>query len=88
MRVYLTNVEKICRRFLEERRGKLGKLIGDKARWSRYICRNVHLSFLCSFSVRAWKFKFCLILYHGLLFQFCMIVRAFVVEIMSQNVFY
>ena len=35
VRVYLTNVEQICRRFVEERRGKLGKLIEDKARWSR-----------------------------------------------------
>ncbi|KAK4487802.1 hypothetical protein RD792_005508, partial [Penstemon davidsonii] len=34
VRVYLTNVEQICRRFVEERRGKLGKLIEDKARWS------------------------------------------------------
>ena len=36
VRVYLTNVEQICRRFVEERRSKLGKLIDDKARWSRY----------------------------------------------------
>ncbi|XP_055829455.1 TNF receptor-associated factor homolog 1a-like isoform X2 [Solanum dulcamara] len=36
VRVYLTNVEQICRRFVEERRGKLGKLIGDKARWSSF----------------------------------------------------
>ncbi|CAL5395306.1 unnamed protein product [Camellia sinensis] len=35
VRVYLTNVEQICRRFVEERRSKLGKLIEDKARWSR-----------------------------------------------------
>lgn len=35
-RVYLTNVEQICRRFVEERRGKLGKLIEDKARWSSF----------------------------------------------------
>ncbi|KAE9592354.1 hypothetical protein Lalb_Chr19g0128431 [Lupinus albus] len=33
VRVYLTNVEQICRRFVEDRRGKLGKLIEDKARW-------------------------------------------------------
>ncbi|OIW07653.1 hypothetical protein TanjilG_07695 [Lupinus angustifolius] len=33
VRVYLTNVEQICRRFVEERRGKLGKLIEDKVRW-------------------------------------------------------
>ncbi|OMO95546.1 TRAF-like family protein [Corchorus olitorius] len=36
VRVYLTNVEQICRRFLDERRGKLGKLIDDKARWSSF----------------------------------------------------
>ncbi|KAK6122708.1 hypothetical protein DH2020_043549 [Rehmannia glutinosa] len=34
VRVYLTNVEQICRRFVEERRSKLGKLIEDKARWA------------------------------------------------------
>ncbi|KAJ8531485.1 hypothetical protein K7X08_026919 [Anisodus acutangulus] len=34
VRVYLTNVEQICRRFVEERRVKLGKLIEDRARWS------------------------------------------------------
>ncbi|KAL3634513.1 hypothetical protein CASFOL_021567 [Castilleja foliolosa] len=34
VRVYLTNVEQICRRFVEERRGRLVKLIEDKARWS------------------------------------------------------
>ncbi|KAL5066966.1 hypothetical protein RYX36_017853 [Vicia faba] len=37
VRVYLTNVEQICRRFVEERRSKLGKLIEDKARWSRKV---------------------------------------------------
>ncbi|XWS13802.1 hypothetical protein CRYUN_Cryun36dG0069800 [Craigia yunnanensis] len=36
VRVYLTNVEQICRRFLDERRNKLGKLIGDKAKWSSF----------------------------------------------------
>ncbi|KAL3506061.1 hypothetical protein ACH5RR_031443 [Cinchona calisaya] len=36
VRVYLTDVEQICRRFVEERRGKLGKLIEDKARWSSF----------------------------------------------------
>lgn len=36
VRVYLTNVEQICRRFVEERRSKLGKLIEDKARWSSF----------------------------------------------------
>ncbi|GLT99457.1 hypothetical protein SLE2022_168950 [Rubroshorea leprosula] len=34
VRVYLTNVETVCRRFMEERRGKLGRLLEDKARWS------------------------------------------------------
>ncbi|WJX12328.1 hypothetical protein P8452_02842 [Trifolium repens] len=37
VRVYLTNVEQICRRFVEERRSKLGKLIEDKARWSSFF---------------------------------------------------
>ncbi|CAN6440973.1 unnamed protein product [Victoria cruziana] len=36
VRVYLTNVEGICRRFVEERRTKLGKLIEDKPRWSSF----------------------------------------------------
>ncbi|XP_010326744.1 TNF receptor-associated factor homolog 1b-like isoform X2 [Solanum lycopersicum] len=36
VRVYLTNVEQICRRFMEVRRGKLGKLTEDKARWSSF----------------------------------------------------
>ncbi|XP_057488706.1 LOW QUALITY PROTEIN: TNF receptor-associated factor homolog 1b-like [Actinidia eriantha] len=36
VRVYLTNVEQICRRFVEERRSKIGKLIEDKARWSSF----------------------------------------------------
>ncbi|KAL2530780.1 TRAF-like superfamily protein [Forsythia ovata] len=36
VRVYLTNVEQICRRFVEERRSKLGKSIEDKARWSSF----------------------------------------------------
>ncbi|KAH8495650.1 hypothetical protein Peur_055651 [Populus x canadensis] len=36
VRVYLTNVEQICRRFVEERRGKLGKLLEDKNRWSSF----------------------------------------------------
>ncbi|GMP56112.1 hypothetical protein CsSME_00020704 [Camellia sinensis var. sinensis] len=36
VRVYLTNVEQICRCFVEERRSKLGKLIEDKARWSSF----------------------------------------------------
>ncbi|GER41590.1 TRAF-like superfamily protein [Striga asiatica] len=36
VRVYLTNVEQICRRFMEERRAKLGKLIEDKEKWSSF----------------------------------------------------
>ncbi|XP_073277089.1 TNF receptor-associated factor homolog 1a-like isoform X2 [Primulina huaijiensis] len=36
VRVYLTNVETICRRFVEECRGKLVNLIEDKARWSSF----------------------------------------------------
>ncbi|GMI70454.1 Tumor necrosis factor Receptor-Associated Factor 1b [Hibiscus trionum] len=36
VRVYLTNVEQICRRFLDERQQKLGKLIEDKASWSSF----------------------------------------------------
>ncbi|KAL7220188.1 hypothetical protein ACSBR2_013116 [Camellia fascicularis] len=36
VQVYLTNVEQICLRFVEERRSKLGKLIEDKARWSSF----------------------------------------------------
>ncbi|XP_058105591.1 TNF receptor-associated factor homolog 1a-like isoform X2 [Magnolia sinica] len=36
VRVYLSNVEQICRRFVEERRGKLSKLIEDKVRWSSF----------------------------------------------------
>ncbi|KAL9262726.1 TNF receptor-associated factor homolog 1b-like protein [Drosera capensis] len=36
VRVYLTNVEQICRRYVEERRTKLGKLLEDKARWSSF----------------------------------------------------
>ncbi|XP_047309209.1 TNF receptor-associated factor homolog 1a-like [Impatiens glandulifera] len=36
IRVYLSNVEAMCRRFVEERRSKLGKLIEDKSRWSSF----------------------------------------------------
>ncbi|CAH9136282.1 unnamed protein product [Cuscuta epithymum] len=36
VRVYLTNVEQICRRYVEEQRSKLGKLIEDKSRWSGF----------------------------------------------------
>lgn len=37
IRVYLPNVDQNCRRFVEERRSKLGRLIEDKARWTRYF---------------------------------------------------
>ncbi|KAK8368223.1 hypothetical protein V6Z12_A01G026200 [Gossypium hirsutum] len=36
VRVYLTNVEQICCRFLDDRRNKLGSLIEDKATWSSF----------------------------------------------------
>ncbi|KAL5206366.1 hypothetical protein ABZP36_034575 [Zizania latifolia] len=36
VRVYLSNVEQICRRFIDERRGKLSRLIEDKVRWSSF----------------------------------------------------
>ncbi|XP_024401226.1 uncharacterized protein [Physcomitrium patens] len=36
VRVYLTNVEGICRRFVEEKREKLGKLMEDTARWNSF----------------------------------------------------
>jgi len=35
IRVYLSNVEQICRRFIDERRSKLSRLIEDKLGWSR-----------------------------------------------------
>lgn len=36
VRVYLTNVEGICRRFVEEKRDKIGKLMEDTVRWSSF----------------------------------------------------
>ncbi|KAF5816635.1 putative MATH/TRAF domain-containing protein [Helianthus annuus] len=36
VRVYLTNVEQICRRYVEQIKGRLRKLIKDKARWSSF----------------------------------------------------
>ncbi|KAG0481986.1 hypothetical protein HPP92_010070 [Vanilla planifolia] len=36
VRIYLSNVEQICRRFIEDRKNKLGKLIEDKMRWSSF----------------------------------------------------
>ncbi|KAL1536095.1 TNF receptor-associated factor 1a [Salvia divinorum] len=36
IRVYLTNAEQICRRFVEELRTKLGKLLENKASWSSF----------------------------------------------------
>ncbi|KAM0865040.1 hypothetical protein ACQ4PT_043512 [Festuca glaucescens] len=35
VRVYLSNVEQICQRFIDERRSKLCRLIEDRLRWSR-----------------------------------------------------
>jgi len=35
VRVYLTNVEGICRRFVEEKKEKLGKLMENTAQWNR-----------------------------------------------------
>ncbi|GKA74197.1 hypothetical protein Tco_0780499 [Tanacetum coccineum] len=34
LRVYLSNVKQICKRFVEEKRGSLEKLIEDKTKWS------------------------------------------------------
>ncbi|XP_062231819.1 TNF receptor-associated factor homolog 1a-like [Phragmites australis] len=36
LRVYMTNVEQIYRRFVDEQRSKLSKLIEDKMRWSSF----------------------------------------------------
>ncbi|KAE8816335.1 MATH domain-containing protein [Hordeum vulgare] len=36
LRVYTTNIEQIYRRFIEERRNKITKLIEDKIRWSSF----------------------------------------------------
>ncbi|CAN7134749.1 unnamed protein product [Brassica rapa subsp. narinosa] len=36
VRVYLSNVEQSCRRFVEEKRSKLGRLIEDKAKWTSF----------------------------------------------------
>ncbi|KAL5229108.1 hypothetical protein ABZP36_017373 [Zizania latifolia] len=36
LRVYMTNIEQIYRRFVEEHRSKLSKLIEDKMRWSSF----------------------------------------------------
>lgn len=36
VRVYLSNVEQICRRFIEDRKVKFSKLIEDKLRWSSF----------------------------------------------------
>ncbi|KAJ0594870.1 putative MATH/TRAF domain-containing protein [Helianthus annuus] len=36
VKVYLTNVEQICRRYVEQIKGRLGKLMKDKARWSSF----------------------------------------------------
>lgn len=36
VRVYMTNVEGICRRFVEEKREKIGKLMEDSLRWPSF----------------------------------------------------
>ncbi|KAG0479402.1 hypothetical protein HPP92_010260 [Vanilla planifolia] len=36
VRIYLSNVEQICWRLIEDRKNKLGKLIEDKMRWSSF----------------------------------------------------
>ncbi|MFS7924777.1 putative MATH/TRAF domain-containing protein [Helianthus anomalus] len=36
VKVYSANVEQICRRYVEQIKERLRKLINDKARWSRY----------------------------------------------------
>uniref|UniRef100_A0A1D1YHT4 MATH domain-containing protein At5g43560 n=2 Tax=Anthurium amnicola TaxID=1678845 RepID=A0A1D1YHT4_9ARAE len=36
VRVYLSNVEQLCRRYVEEKRGKFSKMIEDKVRWSSF----------------------------------------------------
>ncbi|CAA6662837.1 unnamed protein product [Spirodela intermedia] len=36
VRVYLSNVEQLCRRYVEEKRGKFIKIIEDKVRWSSF----------------------------------------------------
>ncbi|KAL9274711.1 TNF receptor-associated factor homolog 1b-like protein [Drosera capensis] len=36
LRIYLTNIEQICLKFVKESRAKLGKLLEDKARWSSF----------------------------------------------------
>ncbi|WVZ68625.1 hypothetical protein U9M48_017544 [Paspalum notatum var. saurae] len=36
IRVYMTNIEQICRRFVQERRRKLIRLIDDETRWSSF----------------------------------------------------
>ncbi|KAH7297241.1 hypothetical protein KP509_26G060700 [Ceratopteris richardii] len=36
VRVYMTNVEGICRRFVEEKREKIGKLMDDPLRWPSF----------------------------------------------------
>lgn len=46
IRVYLSNVEQICRRFIDERRSKLSRLIEDKLRWSRLDTPLNGISFL------------------------------------------
>ncbi|KAL8263566.1 hypothetical protein R6Q59_021696 [Mikania micrantha] len=37
LRVYSSNMETVCRRFVEDKRGKFGQLIEAKVKWSRYV---------------------------------------------------
>ncbi|KAI3787999.1 hypothetical protein L2E82_00560 [Cichorium intybus] len=45
VRVYLSNSERICHQFVEERRGRLGKLIEDKVRWSWFQMGQLNMDF-------------------------------------------
>ncbi|KAJ4744588.1 TRAF-like superfamily protein [Rhynchospora pubera] len=36
VRVYITNIDQICRRFIDDRRMKLSRLVDDKVRWSSF----------------------------------------------------
>jgi hypothetical protein len=36
VRVYITNIDQICRRFIDDRRLKLSRLVDDKVRWSSF----------------------------------------------------
>ncbi|KAL6535244.1 hypothetical protein OROMI_026618 [Orobanche minor] len=60
VRVYLTTVEQSCRRFVEERRGKLEKLIEDKVRWSRrHFCTAFFLHCFSLLIITCLEITFC-----------------------------